>query len=91
MSLRTALEALAADMSWADGRRIMRVAAVLESKKNAPMYWRERGRQRFERELIEDGLDTTCVAGVLKIVDDVLAPAVVDLDDILADLRRRTS
>lgn len=88
MSLRDELERIAAALPFIEGSAVVRVADVVASKSTG--YWERRGRERFRRELAEDGLDAALVAEVLATVDDALEPDdPPDLDAILEDLRRR--
>lgn len=90
MSLRDDLNRIAADLSYREGSAVMRVGTVLAAKADdAGDYWRGFGRERFDRELLEDGLDTATVAEVIAVVDDTFTASDVSLDAILEDLRRR--
>ncbi len=91
--LRDVLEALVANEPYSSARSILRIAAAVESKSDPSVYWSDRGRSRFERELQADGLPPDVVRRALDSVDEVLGGAVirdeVTLDAILEDLRRR--
>ena len=53
-------------------------------------YWRSRGRERFARELAEDGIPPDEAAALLARIERDLFPP-VSLDDILRDLKERES
>jgi hypothetical protein len=66
--------------------RIRRVLAAKNA--DAGDYWRTRGRERFARELAEDGVPPDEIAALLERHDGELFP-VVDLDDVLRRLVAR--
>jgi hypothetical protein len=93
--LRAALERLVADVRHADARAILRISAAIAPRADPATYWEERGKQRFARELTNDGVPPELIARALETVDEVLGGTTVtddvSLDQILADLRRRSS
>ena len=65
-----------------------RIRRVLASKNvGAADYWRTRGRERFARELVEDGLPPDEVAALLDRIERSLFH--VDLDVVLQALKER--
>jgi hypothetical protein len=88
--VRRALEDLVeeAGIGYRMGRRVVRVAVALEGKDDAATYWREKGRDRFARELAEDEIPEDVAQRALAVVDQELDEQ-VDLGAILEDLRRR--
>lgn len=66
-----------------------RIRRVLAAKNfGAADYWRLRGKERFSRELSEDGVPTDEAATLLATIDGELFPT-VDLDEVLRRLRER--
>ena len=87
--LRDSLAEIAADLTFAEGCAVVRIADVLATKgADTASYWERKGRDRFHRELAADGLDAATVSEVLRTVDDALMPE-VSLDAILENLKRR--
>jgi hypothetical protein len=66
-----------------------RIRRVLSSKNvGAADYWRSRGKERFARELAEDGVPPDEAATLLDRIDGELFPP-VDLDEVLRDVKNR--
>jgi hypothetical protein len=63
-----------------------RARRILRSKPDRYTYWRERGRDRFGRELAADGLSPEEVDAALATLEAELEARV--LDDALANVRR---
>lgn len=68
-----------------------RIRHVLRSKHvGAADYWRTRGKERFARELAEDGVPPDAVATFLDAIGRELFPP-VDLDDVLRGMKERAA
>jgi hypothetical protein len=66
-----------------------RIRRVLAAKSTgAADYWLHRGKERFARELAEDGVPPDEIAALLERIDGELFP-VVNLDDVLRRLVAR--
>lgn len=86
MGLRDEIGSLVGDWPHRDAAPALRVADIISAQGGD--YWRARGRQRAERELLEDGLALERVDAVILAIDGWIGP---DLDSILNDLRERQS
>ncbi len=68
-----------------------RIRHVLRSKNvDAVDYWRTRGKERFGRELAEDGVPPDEAASLIDAVDRELFPP-VDLDELLRGMKERAA
>jgi hypothetical protein len=65
-----------------------RIRRVLASKPRSADYWRTRGRERFARELAEDGVRPNEAEAILDKFEAELFPP-VDLDDVLRNMKER--
>jgi hypothetical protein len=68
-----------------------RIRHVLAAKNvSAADYWRSRGRERFARELAEDGVPPDDAATLLYLIDAELFPRVT-LDEVLRTMKERVT
>lgn len=73
------------DLSAAEAR----IKHILSSKGvGGPAYWRMRGRERFKRELTEDGVSPDEASALIDAIDRELFPP-LDLNAVLQELRER--
>jgi hypothetical protein len=82
----SALDDLVSGWPHRDAEPVLRMARVLAAK--GPGYWSAHGRDRFARELGDDGLPADRISAALTVGDEELGD--VDLGRILADLKRRS-